>query len=64
VVGESFVQLVVADEKAHINRAVEGIEEEIEIRVKREFAAIDAAPQSLIGLPTPGPEEAVAKGLE
>ena len=53
-----------ADEEAHVDRAVERVENEVEVAVGGEFAAVDAALQSLVGLSALGPQKSVAKGLE
>ena len=64
LVGELFAKFSVANQKAHVNRAVEGIEEQIEVAIPRKFATVDATLQGLVGLPAPGPEEPFAKGLD
>lgn len=51
-------QLVVLDEKAHVNRTVERIEKEVKVGVFAEFAAGDRAPESTIGLVSARQEEA------
>src|ERR1700732_2462408 len=50
LVGEAFLELVVPNQKAHVDWPVERVEDKVEIVVGGQFAAVDAALQSLIGL--------------
>src|ERR1019366_1700635 len=61
---EASFQLVMPDQKAHIDRPIERVKNKVEIAASGEFAAVDAALQSLVRLLTSGPQESVAKGLD
>src|SRR5664279_46519 len=57
-------QLGVANEKAHIDCAVENVEKQIEIQVAGEFTAFHPPSKCLVGFLPPGPKKALAKGLD
>ena len=50
------------DEKAHVDWAVEGIENEVEIDVFAQLAAADTPAQGGVSFPAARPQETVAKG--
>ena len=55
-------QAIVLDQKSHVDRAVEGIEDQIQIDISAELATAHTAFQSSVGLVTARPQEAVAEG--
>src|ERR1039458_5627310 len=57
-------QLGVANEKAHIDCAVENVEKQIEIQVAGEFTAFHPPSKCLVGFLPPGSKKALAKGLD
>lgn len=64
VFDEFGCQAIVLDEKAHVDRTVERIKKEVEIRVLAEFSAGDCPTKSPVGLATPRPEEAFAERFD
>lgn len=48
-------QTIVLDEKAHVDRAVERIENQIGVDVPGQFAANDTPAQSIVGFPPARP---------
>ena len=52
-----------ADEEAHVNWAVKGVEDEVEIGVDGEFASVDASLQGFVSILSARPQEPIAKGL-
>ncbi|MGB9234918.1 MAG: hypothetical protein WCC04_10925 [Terriglobales bacterium] len=63
-VGEAFVEFVVPDQEAHIDRPVERVEDEVEVAAGGQFVAVDATLQSLISLLASRLQESLAKGLD
>src|ERR1035438_2068001 len=53
-----------ANEKAHIDCAVENVEKQIEIQVAGEFTAVAPLSMCLVGFLPPGSKKALAKGLD
>src|SRR5271169_4838255 len=64
LVGVVFGEFEVSNQEAHVNRAIKGVEQQVEIGVRRKFTAINAPLQRLVGLPALGPQEFFAKGLD
>ncbi len=61
---ELLSQLIMLQEKPHVNGSIEGIEQKVEVCVSGEFPPGDPSPQGTVGFAAARPQETFAEGLD